>query len=713
MNESQNEDRCQRVGEEQDPQSHVVAKGRQDPFVRPDEGHPERKVGETARGVRGLEPRTSAPNRDEGNQPCIRRNSREDCRTRKVHRVAPSARTRRTVTVSEERHRHWVAPVSRSSAAERNPACRASASVRSERKARLASSMKSRPNSGPVSYRARTTWPTPGTVVPSDGRTTSRVIAFRRRSPSSTENVSSPRGRPRGSSPDRARRASIRSPDRPRDLEPTVLEEEGVVVAVLVHAPHLHALDAPLERGLGDRLESKVDDAVREEFLLQRGRRCLESGLLRDQQARDAEVPEPLEETERLGPAIVELEDELERVPRIDRKEPEVPPHAELEDLRLQDREEGLPPRGRRLRHRPDLCDHLLEVLAAATQVQDRKRLGDRGGLEAEPRDVFEEARRGLLERDVQARRAFERVVVQDVVREGRLHRPARAPHEDDVALRDPAAEHVLVEAADVRLHQGAGHRVSSGAHRSGDAEATLVEVHREVSGVVFRPPHLHDPQPTLRRRVCHEVHPEVDHAVREELLVPASLEHVTGHDPVRPFRDEEARDAEVAEPLEEPVDLPPSVFELREDLERLERVDDDQVEASLFLDGSDPLAEALEPVLLLAEEVRRAPRVEDDERPFRHLEVEAKRTHLLEEARTAFLEAQVEAMQAGTRRVLQEDRETQGRLHRPWRAFDEDDVAPRDPAFERLIQALDERAHAAGRLGGLRDDRGAASLGR
>src|SRR5713226_8951 len=140
------------------------------------------------------------------------------------------------------------------------------------------------------------------------------------------------------------RRASIRSPDRPRDLEPTVLEEEGVVVAVLVHAPHLHALDAALERGLGDRLESKVDDAVREEFLLQRGWWRLERGFLRDQQAGHAEVPEPLEEPERLGPAVVEIEDELERVPRVDREEPEVSPHAELEDLRLQDREEGLAP---------------------------------------------------------------------------------------------------------------------------------------------------------------------------------------------------------------------------------------------------------------------------------------------------------------------------------------------------------------------------------
>src|SRR3989442_11571156 len=208
MNESQDKDRGQRVREEQDPQGHIVAKGCKNPFVDSDESRSERKVGQAACGVCGLEPRTSAPNRDESQQPRIHSNPREDRRTRDVHRVAPRGRTRRTVTVSEGRHRHRVAPVSRSSAAERNPACRASASVMSERKARLASSMNRRPNSGPVSYTARTTCPTPGTVVPSDGRTTSRATAFKRRSPSSTEKVSSPPGRPRGNSPERARPAA-------------------------------------------------------------------------------------------------------------------------------------------------------------------------------------------------------------------------------------------------------------------------------------------------------------------------------------------------------------------------------------------------------------------------------------------------------------------------------------------------------------------------
>src|SRR5438093_9187286 len=156
-----------------------------------------------------------------------------------------------------------------------------------------------------------------------------------------------------------------------------------------------------------------------------------------------------------------------------------------------------------------------------------------------------------------------------------------------------------------------------------------------------------------------------MDHAVGEELLVVPALEHVSGDDPIRAFRDEETGDPKVAEPLEQPVDFPPAVFELREDLERLEGVDDDQVEAPLLLDRANPLSESLEPIFLLAEEVRGRPRIEDDERPFRDLEAEAEGSHLFEEARSAFLEAQVQAVQAGAGRVLEEDRESEGGLHR------------------------------------------------
>src|SRR5438093_1341804 len=108
--------------------------------------------------------------------------------------------------------------------------------------------------------------------------------------------------------------------------------------------------------------------------------------------------------------------------------------------------------------------------------------------------------------------------------------------------------------------------------------------------------------------------------AVGEEFLVVAALEHMSRDDPIRPFRDEEAGDPEVAEPLEQPVDLAPAVLELRQDLQGFERVDYDHVEPSLILDRLNALSEALEPVLLLAEEVRGRPRIEDHERTSRDL---------------------------------------------------------------------------------------------
>src|SRR2546428_127860 len=144
----------------------------------------------------------------------------------------------------------------------------------------------------------------------------------------------------------------------------------------------------------------------------------------------------------------------------------------------------------------------------------------------------------------------------------------------------------------------------------------------------------------------------------------------------------------------------------------RSKRVDHDQVEPPLLLDRLNPFPEALEPVLLLPEEVRGRPRIKDDERSFRDLEVEAEGTHLLEEARPAFLEAQVQAVQASPRRVLQEDREPEGGFHRPRRAFDEDDMTPGDSTLQGLVQAFHESAYARGALArSFRDHRGAGSL--
>src|SRR3989449_5467225 len=187
------------------------------------------------------------------------------------------------------------------------------------------------------------------------------------------------------------------------------------------------------------------------------------------------------------------------------------------------------------------------------------------------------------------------------------------------------------------------------------------------------------------------EMHAEVDDAVREEVLVPSALEDVPGDEPIGTLRDEEARDAEIPQPLEQSVHLAPTVLELRQDLERLERVDHDQVESPLFFDRSDRSLEAREPVGLLAKEVLRGPRVKDDERTFRDLEWEAQAAHLLEQARRPFLQAQIEAVEFLLHGILNDDRESKGRFHRAGGALDDDDVAAGDPTFQDFVEPFDE----------------------
>src|SRR2546428_13987101 len=91
-----------------------------------------------------------------------------------------------------------------------------------------------------------------------------------------------------------------------------------------------------------------------------------------------------------------------------------------------------------------------------------------------------------------------------------------------------------------------------SRAHRPRDSEPSVVDVHREVSGLVFRPAHLDDPQPSLRGKVRNEMHPEVDDAVREEIFDPSALKDISGHALLGALPNEKARDAEIPQPLEQ-----------------------------------------------------------------------------------------------------------------------------------------------------------------
>src|SRR5207247_11268200 len=170
VDEAQDQNGGQGMGEQHEAEDQVLTDRGEDAFVpgRGPGAHDEERQ-RTGREGR-LEPRSAAPNGQEGEEPAIRGNAQEDDDAREVHREPPRARTRRIVTMSAGRQLHREVPASRRSAADRNPAWRASSSVRSERKVRRASSIRRRANSVPVSYFARTTWATHGAVRSSERR---------------------------------------------------------------------------------------------------------------------------------------------------------------------------------------------------------------------------------------------------------------------------------------------------------------------------------------------------------------------------------------------------------------------------------------------------------------------------------------------------------------------------------------------------------------
>src|SRR5206468_3728573 len=114
------------------------------------------------------------------------------------------------------------------------------------------------------------------------------------------------------------------------------------------------------------------------------------------------------------------------------------------------------------------------------------------------------------------------------------------------------------------------------------DLEPPLVEHEGGEPRLVVRTAHLLDPNPPLDLDVRDRVHLELDDPVREERLVPPRLGSFESE--VRRLRcgfgEHQGRRAEIPQPLEQPEQLRPAVLELREDLERLERVDDDEVDA-------------------------------------------------------------------------------------------------------------------------------------
>src|SRR5437867_226423 len=243
------------------------------------------------------------------------------------------------------------------------------------------------------------------------------------------------------------------------------------------------------------------------------------------------------------------------------------------------------------------------------------------------------------------------------------------------------------------RIEFGMDHLWTDDGH---DLEAALVEHERGESGLVVRTPHLLDPDPALDLDVRDRVHLELDDSVREDRLVPPrlwGLESEVGRLRGR-LREHERGRAEVSQPFEKPEELRAAILELREDLERLERVDDDQVHPVDVLlrrhrppEEFHPRFRCALPHLFLDR-----PDVEDVHIGADGLHVEAHRGHLGLEARSRLLQGDVQAFRVPLARVRVEDRVGQGRLHRPRQARDEDDVSEREAAVEDVVETLDER---------------------
>src|SRR6266705_3210076 len=226
--------------------------------------------------------------------------------------------------------------------------------------------------------------------------------------------------------------------------------------------------------------------------------------------------------------------------------------------------------------------------------------------------------------------------------------------------------------------------------------ESPFVEHERRESGLVVRTPHLLDPDPALDLDVRDRVHLELDDPVREERLVPSRLWGLESE--VRRLRgrlrEHERGRSEVSQPLEQPEELRAAILELREDLEGLERVDDNQVHPVDVLLRRHRPPEEFHPRFrrALPDLLLDRPDVEDVHVGADGLHVEPHRGHLGLEARSRLLQGDVQAFRVPLACVRVEDRIGQGLLHRPGQTRDDDDVSERKAAVEDVIETLDER---------------------
>src|SRR6266571_3637543 len=149
----------------------------------------------------------------------------------------------------------------------------------------------------------------------------------------------------------------------------------------------------------------------------------------------------------------------------------------------------------------------------------------------------------------------------------------------------------------------------------------------------------------------------------------------------------------EVPQPADEGEHLPPRVAELREDLERIERVQDEEPVVERLADPLRVQLEEVHPGLLGGPHHLLAKRreVEEAETPAHRVVAVAQPLRVVEQAGAALLEGDVESARP-VERVRVEDVVRQRGLHRARRPGHQDDVPFRDAAPEEFVQAFDVR---------------------
>jgi len=168
--------------------------------------------------------------------------------------------------------------------------------------------------------------------------------------------------------------------------------------------------------------------------------------------------------------------------------------------------------------------------------------------------------------------------------------------------------------------------------------------------------------------------------------------------------RNQERRDLELPEPLEEPEQVVPRVVELRHHLEDWEGVDREDRHVHRLVEVVDVHLEDLEPGLAreLLQLLPDQPEVQHAQLRLEALDVHPEARDVLQEAIPGLLEGDVDAPEPVVLRVVVQGVERDGGLHRARLARDQDDVGPRDPALELLVQASDVRPDAGHGHGGL-----------